>query len=131
MQTRLVTRAALVLLAAIPTSALATPIKFRLEFGTDAPQSGVGSELYGANLSVEYQWDAATLLPLTDRTVLGTNARVTTWPTTNTTAVLAITNSQGIDGVYSGSLLDGDDWSLTDIPNGADSIKYPYASFTV
>jgi hypothetical protein len=90
------------LMAAIMASPIfAAPIQYTVEF-TVGPFS-MGTDplgLAGSQFTLNYLWDASTLVPVFD-VPFGGAGRVTVWPNTNTTASVTIAGSTSADGTFS------------------------------
>lgn len=106
-----------------------TPIEYHLAFDVLPPPSGNGTELHGAHMELDIQFDAAQLSPTSDMSIGSPPFRLTEWPTTNTTSTLTVTNSAAADGVYTNPSFLFGGWRLTGNTQGGD-ISFPTLDFS-
>lgn len=123
--------AIVVCLSLLARAALGAPIDYTVQFTPGAFDSGDPLGLQGSQFTVEYEWDASTLVPTFDAPSGGAT-RVTDWPSTNLNLSLTITGSSAADGTYAGTTVGGDQFQLTDngtTPPVGDSVQFPIATF--
>jgi hypothetical protein len=92
--------------------------------GTD-PQG-----LAGSQFTLNYLWDASTLVPVFDQT-FGVAGRLTVWPNTNTTASVTIAGSTSADGTFSATPSGGAHFQLIDNDVIGDAVGFMPLDFIV
>jgi len=86
--------------------------------------------LAGSQFTLNYLWDASTLVPVFDQT-FGVAGRLTVWPNTNTTASVTIAGSTSADGTFSATPSGGAHFQLIDNDVIGDAVGFMPLDFIV
>ena len=106
----------------VTAKANASPIKFNMTF---SPSVGPASPLFGGVFSLDLTLNPDTLTPTTTS---GGYPIITDWPASNTSAVLTITGTAALNGVYPGAASPGARWQLARTLS-IDHVEFPIVSF--
>jgi hypothetical protein len=119
---------------AIPLAgAAASPMEFGLAmtFGYDGVETP-HPILTGAHLGIIYRWDFTSLTPTSDESGGPLYDWLTSWPTSNTTAVATISGIGPNDGEYPATVSHAGEWRFFDNvadEDGRDEVQFPNVEF--